>query len=220
MKEQFTPESLGKQLRCPSGEYAKEVGENMFLSNSNMIFKTIDSLTIQPRSKILEIGFGNGKHLPYLFGKSQNLNYTGVDISEEMVREATQNNTELINSSAARFLTVKSGEKLQFQPHTFDYCFTVNTIYFIESPISYFEEIARALNPEGKIAIGFIEKEFGEKLSFTQEGFNFYAPGEIRKWLEQIRFTDVRINHFAENTTSKDGQKVTRPFIVISAVKK
>src|SRR5690606_27670480 len=105
MKEPITPETLGKQLRCPSGEHAKQIGENMFLSNSNMIFKAIDLLQIETGSSVLEIGFGNGQHLPYLFGKAQNLHYTGVDISEEMVKEATQNNIDLVNQKKAEFIT-------------------------------------------------------------------------------------------------------------------
>src|SRR5690606_19320124 len=128
-------------LRCPSGQYAKEVGENMFLSNGNMILKTIDSLDIKSNSSVLEIGFGNGKHLPYLFGKNQNLTYKGVDISEEMVKEATQNNINLINQKSAEFFAVKPDEKLSFGKARFDYCFTVNTIYFIENPIEYFQTI-------------------------------------------------------------------------------
>lgn len=219
MKELITPKTLGKQLRCPSGEQAKQIGENMFLSNSNMIFKAIDLLQIEPDSSVLEIGFGNGQHLPYLFKKAQNLHYTGVDISEEMIKEATQNNIDLVNQKKAEFIGVQPSEKLSFTNNSFNYCFTVNTIYFIEKPIEYFRLIFDFLKPNGKIAIGFIAKDFGEKLAFTQEGFTFYTSETITKWLSDIGFTTVETFNFTEDTTTKDGQKVNRPFGIITAQK-
>lgn len=218
-KKQLTSETLGEQLRCPSGQFAKEVGENMFLSNGNMILKTIDSLDIKSKSSVLEIGFGNGKHLPYLFDKNQNLTYTGIDISEEMTKEATLNNTDLVNQKSAEFLVVKPDEKLPFKNDSFDYCFTVNTIYFIGNPKEYFLNILNFLKPNGKLSIGFIAKDFGEKLPFTQKGFTFYSSEEITSSLLQIGFNSFEIKNLTEDTITKDGQKVNRPFSIVTAEK-
>jgi|SRR5690606_11192406 len=220
MKESITPETLAKQLRCPSGEYAKQIGENMFLSNSNMIFKAIDLMQVDTGlSSVLEIGVGNGKHLPYLFEKAQDLQYIGVDISEEMVKEAIQNNINLVNKKIAEFIVVQPDEKLPFKRAYFDFCFTVNTIYFIENPIEYFHSVFEYLKPNGKLVIGFIAKEFGEKLDFTQEGFTFYSTETIMQWLSDIGFTAIEIFDFTEDTTSKDGQKVNRPIYFVTAQK-
>ena len=52
---------LGQLFRHPEGDYAKEVGNFIFASNSAMINCTIDCLALQPHQKVLEIGFGNGK---------------------------------------------------------------------------------------------------------------------------------------------------------------
>jgi len=72
---------LGQLFRHPEGDYAKEVGDFIFASNSAMINCTIDYLALQPHQKVLEIGFGNGKHLPYLFNKESSLQYIGVETS-------------------------------------------------------------------------------------------------------------------------------------------
>ncbi len=220
MTEPITPETLAKQLRCPSGAYAKQVGENMFLSNSNMIFKAIDLMQISTMGlSVLEIGFGNGKHLPYLFRTTQNLYYTGVDISEEMVKEATLNNINLVKDQIAKFIVVQPNEKLPFLSNFFDYCFTVNTIYFIGNPVEYFHSVFEFLKPKGKLIIRFIAKKFGESLSFTQEGFTFYTAETITQWLSDIGFTVIETFDFIEDTTSKDGQQVNRPFSIVVAQK-
>ena len=79
---------LGQLLRCPSGIYAKEVGEYTFFSNRTMIFNTIDCLSLLPNSNVLEIGFGNASHLPYLFEKEPTIHYTGEETSVEMITES------------------------------------------------------------------------------------------------------------------------------------
>jgi len=219
MNKKVSPEELAKQLRCPSGKYAKQIGETMFLSNSNMIFKTIDSLQMQSESSVLEIGFGNGKHLSYLFNKTPKLRYIGIDHSKEMLKEATQSNFELVQKKFVQFLHVNTEEKPNFNKNSFDYCFTVNTIYFFESPQEYFGLVFDFLKPDGKFALGFIEKSFAEKMAFTQQLFRLYDSETIEKWLLKIGFRSVQIFNFSEKTTSKDGKKIIRPFGVIVAQK-
>jgi len=215
MNEVFSGEELAKQLRCPSGKYAKQIGETMFLSNSNMIFKTIDALQIQLNSFVLEIGMGNGQHLPYLFDKTPKLRYTGIDHSKEMLEEATQNNFELVQKKFVQFLHVNTEEKPNFNKKSFDYCFTVNTIYFIENLNKYFKLVFDFLKSNGKFSIGFIEKSFAEKMAFTQNIFHLYDCEIVEEMLLRIGFSSVEIFHFSEKTTSKDGKKIIRPFSVI-----
>src|SRR5690606_40822940 len=103
MKEdKRTTRELGAQLRCPSGPDASAVGDLMFASNAEMISRTIDQMNIQPDEHILEIGFGSGKHLPYLFSKVKNLHYYGLEISTAMIKQAEQCNQARIASGAAQ----------------------------------------------------------------------------------------------------------------------
>ena len=121
---------LGQLLRCPSGIYAKEVGEYAFFSNRTMIFNTIDCLSLLPNSNVLEIGFGNASHLPYLFEKEPTIHYTGVETSAEMITEAAVSNPELVAQQSVSFLQVQPDERLEFNI-LFDVCFSVNTLYFL-----------------------------------------------------------------------------------------
>lgn len=208
-------EELGKQLRCPSGEYALDVGENMFLSNSNMIFKTIDKLDIKPHSNILEIGIGIGKHVPILFEKHPNIDYHGIDTSEAMIAAASLHNAAQIENKKAVFSRVSGDATLNFENDRFDYCFTVNTIYFWRNVQEQFNEIYRVLKPNGKIATTFIDKEFGKKLPFTQKEFVFYEIDEVEIFLRHARFVNIHSTTYNEQTTGKHAERLIRPFTVI-----
>lgn len=204
---------LARQLRCPSGPYAREVGDNMFQSNFNMIRKTIDGLNITENEQILEIGFGNGKHLSYLLSRAPQLSYRGVDISEAMVQEASENNP----SENVHFSMTDGSGKLDFPDETFDACFTVNTLYFWPDVPLQLKEIRRVLKPFGKFTMGFIEQEFGRHLPFTQTGFTFYGKEELSRYLLSAGFDEVSYEDFTEEVLSKDGQAVVRPFSVVMA---
>lgn len=204
---------LARQLRCPSGPYAREVGDNMFQSNFNMICKTIDALNVPDNGQILEIGFGNGKHLPYLLSRAGGLSYQGVDISEAMVQEASENSS----SENTRFFLTDGSGQLDFPAEAFDACFTVNTLYFWKDVPLQLAEIRRVLKPSGRFTMGFIEQEFGRHLPFTQTGFTFYGKEELSQHLRSASFEDIRYEDFTENVLSKDGQPVVRPFTVLTA---
>lgn len=173
---------LGQLLRCPIGEKAQEVGDYLFASNSQMIYTTIDSLILHPNIKLLEIGFGNGKHLPYLFAKEADLQYVGAEISAAMVAEAIANNRQRMEEGRVSFCQTASDE-LPMQEAPFELCFSVNTIYFIDDLLSYCKAIYEILAPQGKAVFTFIDKAVLEKAPFAKEGFRLYTPEEIAQLL-------------------------------------
>lgn len=217
--EAINMEELANQLRCPSGENGKETGENMFRSNSNMIFKTVDSLELQASDTILEIGFGNGKHLSYVLEKTGLLQYTGADISEVMVEEAKTNNAGTTAKGITQFVNVPENGTLPFEANSFNKCFTVNTLYFWTNPEVNFKEIFRVLKPGGQLSLAFIEAEFGRMLPFTQYGFNFKQAEEVAQYLKNAGFNLITLAPHTETTMSNAGQEVVRPFVIATAVK-
>ncbi|MGM5631456.1 class I SAM-dependent methyltransferase [Apibacter raozihei] len=214
MKKEKNYEELADQLRCPNGEKAIETAENMFKSNSLMIYKTIDTFTLQPGWRVLEIGFGNGKHLDYLFDRESDILYYGVDISQAMVTEALKNNAVRHSLHKASFFAADGQNKYDFQDSYFNVCFTVNTIYFIDNPEFFFKEIYRVLKPNGLFSLAFIEKSLGVKLPFTQKGFTFYEKEEIEMYGNKAGFKNFEYQFYSDNAVSKDGQKLLRPYII------
>lgn len=210
---------MAEQLHCPNGEEGVEAAANMYRANSNMIHETVLDLQLKPGQAILEIGFGNGQHLPYLFAQAGNLHYCGVDISELMVAEAGTFNHTLVQQGQASFIQVTGNGFPDLEAVHFNKVFTVNTLYFWEEPLQQLDEIHRVLKTGGQLSIAFIEKSFAEHLPFTQYGFTLYTTEQVQALLEKAGFTDIRFNSYQETITSNTGQEMERPFIISSSFK-
>jgi len=210
---------LGRQLRCPEGALAKEMGAYIFASNRNMIERTIDCLPLLGAKQLLEIGFGNGAHLPYLFAKALYIHYTGVERSKQMTMDATDLNHELVAQGKAVFLHTPTGNLPSLPHESFEVCFTINTYYFIIDLKAYFHEIYSLLRQGGSFVLGAIGKEFGERMPFTKEVFTFYTPDQLRELLFSVGFTAFDLQTFTEEIPTKRGTTIERPFQVITVRK-
>lgn len=94
---------LAEQLRNPTGEKGKEVGEMMNETNIGMTQHSIRNLNLNDKDFIMEIGHGNAGHLNFLLESADQLHYTGYDISELMNSEAIELNQEFIKVNQAEF---------------------------------------------------------------------------------------------------------------------
>lgn len=219
MKRTWTEDELkevGNQLSSPSGAVGKETGERMAVSNENMIKRTIDALKLAKKDQILEIGPGNGSHLPIVMEQAKGLHYTGIDISETMVEEASRINQDLVVAGAAKF-SLSDGLHIDFPAHTFNKIFTVNTLYFWKDPIAYATEIYKALKPGGYFCIGFADKSFMEQLPFTKWDFQLYHAQMVKDLLEEVGFEILKVWEEKEQVINNMGVEVKRDIIVITA---
>ena len=211
--------ALGRQLRCPEGPLAREVADYIFASNEHMIRQTIDRLGLTSGERILEVGFGNGGHLPYLFAQGDNLHYTGIERSEEMLLRAREQYMPLIDKGKVVFLKATEGAMPKLPEEAFEVFFSVNTYYFIQDLRGYFERLYPMLTRGGRLALGYIDKDFGERMPFTQEVFTFYTNEQIGQWLLEVGFSSFGITSYTEEIFSKNGRTVTRPFHIAMAIK-
>ena len=211
--------ALGRQLCCPEGPLAQEVANYIFVSNEYMIRQTIDRLGLTSGERILEVGFGNGGHLPYLFAQGDNLHYTGIERSEEMLLRVREYYMSLIEQGKVIFLKTIEGEIPRFPEEAFEVFFSVNTYYFIQDLRGYFERLYPMLTRGGRLALGYIDKDFGECMPFTQEVFTFYTNEQIGQWLLEVGFSSFGISSYTEEIFSKNGRTVTRPFHIAMAIK-
>ena len=210
---------LGRQLRCPEGPLAREVADYIFASNEHMIRQTIDRLRLTSGERILEVGFGNGNHLSYLFAQGENLQYTGVELSKELISLAEERYASLIKQGKVAFLKAEGERIPKFPSETFEVFFSVNTYYFIQDLRGYFERLYPMLTRGGRLALGYIDKDFGERMTFTQEVFTFYTNEQIGQWLLEVGFSSIGITSYTEEIFSKNGRTVTRPFHIAMAIK-
>jgi len=211
--------AIAEQLRCPSGSLGEQTADNMFRTNGNMINETIDMLDIRPNGRVLEIGFGSARHLPYLLGQAAGITYFGLDMSELMVDLARANNGRLIRDGVVRFLKVTGDAGLDFPEGYFASSFSVNTLYFWKQPIQHLKEINRVLKREGLLALSFVPVDFARTLPFTRHGFSLYSPTEVEHLLLESGFSRIYQYGYKEKTISNSGQEMIRPFVIVTGTK-
>ncbi len=98
-----------------------------------------------PSGCLLEIGVGNGAHLP-LYTKHR---ITGIDTSLKMLEIAAKR----IKRNQSIALLQMNGEVLLFQDKAFDYVVLSHVIAVVDDPEQLLKEVFRVLKPGGSIYI-------------------------------------------------------------------
>ncbi|EDM36767.1 hypothetical protein PBAL39_17874 [Pedobacter sp. BAL39] len=210
--------SVASQLSQPQGAEGIKTGERMAFSNANMINRTITSMQLHGEERVLEIGPGNGSHLPALLHLAEGVNYTGIDISSLMVEEALRINSTVVESGIANFV-LADGNAIPFTDGSFDRIFTVNTLYFWKEPVAYAREILRVLQPGGKFSLAFAAKDFMEQLPFTKWEFTLYHIADAVALINNAGFSSWEVLEEKDVTTSNLGTEVIRDIIIVVATK-
>jgi phosphatidylethanolamine/phosphatidyl-N-methylethanolamine N-methyltransferase len=104
------------------------------------LFQEINNL---PFGQLLEIGIGNGTHLPLY--KTHKV--IGIDTSKNMLKIARKQKLKDVK------LIQMNGENLLFKDQTFDYIVLSHVITVVDNPEKLLEESFRVLKPKGKIYI-------------------------------------------------------------------
>ncbi len=209
-------QELAAQLREPKGQNGIETAKNMNVTNVNMIAKTINELDLGQNAKVLEIGPGNALHLKEIFKKNLDITYHGIDISQTMIDEATQTNGDFVAQNKAIFSLV-DGKKIPFPDQSFDVIFTVNTIYFWESPELFLREIKRVLSQNGQLVIAYIPERVMRKIPFAQFNFNWFCEEKIEALLQKNNFESTLLISEKEDIISNSGEKIERIFNIVVA---
>jgi ubiquinone/menaquinone biosynthesis C-methylase UbiE len=208
---------LAQNLANPQGEKGIEIGEMMNATNIGMTLESIKTLLIEDNEAVLEIGHGNADHVKSIVNKAQNIHYTGIDISETMHYEAKRLNEEFKNQTE---FVLYEGKKLPFEDKTFDKIFTVNTVYFWEEPVDFLNEIHRVLKDNGTFVLTFGQRNFMEKLPFTQFDFTLYNTDEMEQTVSKSHFKRMKISEKEEEVKSKTGNEtITRNYTVLTIKK-
>lgn len=208
---------VAQHLARPEGEKGLEIGEMMNATNIGMTLESIHALVIEDHEHILEIGHGNADHVKHILNKARNINYTGIDISETMHQEAIRLNEAFGNQAEFRLY---DGQALPFGDQTFDKIFTVNTVYFWQQPVQYLNEIYRVLKDSGAFVLTFGQRDFMEKLPFTEFGFRLYNTDEMEETVSKSHFKRMQISERQEDVKSKTGNEtLTRNYTILTIKK-
>lgn len=102
---------------------------------------------IKPDEKILEVGVGTGltfRHLP------QNVDFTGVDLSDKMLDLAKKKSVELGRDYK---LLQMDATKLEFADETFDFIICAHFLSATSNPLPSLLEIKRVVKKSGRVLI-------------------------------------------------------------------
>jgi arsenite methyltransferase len=173
------------------------VARMMNSHNAAMNAFAVRLLDLQPSDRVLEVGFGGGVTLPSLIGAAAFLG--AVDRSQDVVAWAHARYSRDVASGKADF---REGtvESIPFGANAFNKVCTVNTVYFWSSLEAGLAEIYRVLVPGGRTVIGFLPKEWMDRMSYPADIFTSRAPAELIAALEEAGFKKVRVERATPTT--------------------
>lgn len=119
-----------------------------------MARRAIGFLEVQPEDRVLEIGFGPGVGIQLLAGTVSSGRVAGIDLSEEMVRQAVDRNRSGIKAGVVE-LRQGSVERLPYESAAFDKALAINSMQLWPDAVAGLREARRVLRPRGRIALGF-----------------------------------------------------------------
>jgi ubiquinone/menaquinone biosynthesis C-methylase UbiE len=96
------------------------------------------------RGKVLEVGVGTGKNLPYY---PVNVNLTGIDFSKKMLEKAIRRKTELSLNEVKLF--EMDVEKMDFKDESFDTVVSTFVFCTVPHPVKGLREVYRVLKRGG-----------------------------------------------------------------------
>jgi ubiquinone/menaquinone biosynthesis C-methylase UbiE len=134
----------------------------------------------------LEIGVGTGRFAVPLGLK------IGVEPTAAMAVMAQRRGIKVYRAVA---------EALPFRPDSFDLVAMVTVLCFLRNPFRSLTEATRVLKPGGRILIGMIDKDspLGQSYEARKQESkfyrqaNFYAIGQVLKWLAGLNYRKVEV---------------------------
>ncbi|HXP73280.1 MAG TPA: class I SAM-dependent methyltransferase [Stellaceae bacterium] len=207
---------LARQLGHPEGEIGKAVGEYMSANNAGVSAAAWRRLGLQPRDRVLEIGFGNGKLIPALLALQPDLAYTGIDISETMMAEAKAFNRTLLEAGRID-LKLASVDAMPFPAGSFDRAVAVNGHYFWPDLPRALGELHRVLRADGVLVLAGITPEAAATLPIVQHGFRVYDQPRLEEMLRRAGFRSVDAEIHRELTQRLEGGRHERSYSLVRA---
>ena len=215
---QIPAAEMAGQLARPTGEIGIAVGDYMNRINSRLTNAAYELLRPPPDGHVLEIGFGNGKLIGDLMRMGPNLTYVGVDVSDTMVHEASENNRTLIQQGRVK-LRLATVDCLPFPNEAFDRALAVNSIYFWPDQLHGLAEIWRVLRNDGFLVLASMTPETAAQSSTARPEYGFRVPD--RSALEllhlQAGFKRVTCDIYQEEAKRLDGTIFHRAYNIVIA---
>ncbi len=201
--------STDEQMRREFNQWAEAGrGEEMEHHHINITQQTLALMRLKPGEKVLDLGCGAGwasRLLAQLVsGGERPGQVIGLDVSDEMVRRARANSTELDNV----LFVVGSALQIPWEENFFDKVLSVESFYYYGDQDRALAELFRVLAPKGELYILInLYKDNAYSLRWVEE---LKVPVQVRseqEYIELLRdngYEDVRALRIPDLTPTPD----------------
>ncbi len=176
----------------PKGRMGRAMLKFMNLCHAPLTNWGLSLVDIQDGWTMLDIGCGGGATLKRLLKRSRGAKVYGIDISEESVVKACENNANLLDKQV--FVQKGSAAELPYEEGMFDLVTAIETVYFWPNLPSCLQEVRRVLKPGGHFAIMVEVVDTDSKWTNVVEGMTAYPPEQLKQFLDDAGFTQTEIH--------------------------
>ena len=205
--ETLSSAERARQLRNPEGEVGLAVAAWLNETNQQPNARILAALGIEPRSQVLEIGFGNGRAVPDALALAKDGRYAGIDISPTMVDEAKRFNARFVTLGRAEFHCAEAG-RMPFPDAIFDRAFSIGVIHFWPDPIIALGELRRVLRPGGLAILGALAPPTATDFAKAEFGFYLRDAGTWEALCRDAGFREVKAETVEAPRTAAGGAEV------------
>jgi ubiquinone/menaquinone biosynthesis C-methylase UbiE len=143
MEERITTD---ERLRLEFNDWAKAgKGPSMEEGHRPVGEQAIELMNIPVDARILDVGCGSGWATRLMAEKAPAGKVIGIDISDEMIRQARESSGSFSNAE----FQIASAEKLPFEDGEFTHAFSMESLYYYADILSALKEIKRVLGTGG-----------------------------------------------------------------------
>ena len=159
---------------------------------------------IKPGARVLELGYGQGANILYLAGKHPEAEFYGLDLSDPLELKKPVKNLKLLQQDYS--------DMSNFEDHSFDVVFGIETIVYCSDKNPVFREVHRVLKPGGVfIIIDYaLPAKFETFSPVEQKAITLISKGGAAALIESVaEWKDLAVaNGFAVETLTDLSKEV------------
>ena len=198
MFPEFVRKYISNQFGKPSGLLGRMIKKRMSERTTIDAEWTVSLLNIQPKSRILEIGFGGGVSTQLASKYAPRGFVAGIDHSITMVQVARKRNADAIKTGHME-LNQGDAASVPYPDESFDIVFSLHSIYFWNNPVECLGGFRRVLKPGGLLAITIQPKNKWQKERIDSPAMTLFFGNQIGEMFSSAGFQNIRTESYTEN---------------------